>query len=101
MENKLSSKYIHIYMSISCVFIRLTGKALKLFPFALVMLFTVLFYFMPGNVISDIISEWQRSDVSDRFSVIRLYMGTTFLCTWAAVFFWNISALMSFCRERD
>ncbi|EEX4847170.1 hypothetical protein EAN85_003971 [Escherichia coli] len=78
MENKLSSKYIHIYMSISCVFIRLTGKALKLFPFALVMLFTVLFYFMPGNVISDIISEWQRSDVSDRFSVIRLYLGTTF-----------------------
>ncbi|EEZ2810465.1 hypothetical protein O9Y53_005204 [Escherichia coli] len=89
MENKLSSKYIHIYMSISCVFIRLTGKALKLFPFALVMLFTVLFYFMPGNVISDIISEWQRSDVSDRFSVIRLYLGTTFLCTWAAVFFWE------------
>ncbi|HAO1990419.1 TPA: hypothetical protein IHJ49_003965 [Escherichia coli] len=87
MENKLSSKYIHIYMSISCVFIRLTGKALKLFPFALVMLFTVLFYFMPGNVISDIISEWQRSDVSDRFSVIRLYLGTTFLCTWVAVFF--------------
>lgn len=45
MEKKLSSKYIHMYMSISCVFIRLTGKALKLFPFALVMLFTVLFYF--------------------------------------------------------
>ncbi|MBL6365278.1 hypothetical protein JNB48_27240 [Escherichia coli] len=86
MENKLSSKYIYIYMSISCVFIRLTGKALKLFPFALVMLFSVLFYFMPENVICDIISEWQRSDVSDRIRVIRLYLGTTFLCTWAAVF---------------
>lgn len=28
MEKKLSSKYIHIYMSISCVFIRLTGNRL-------------------------------------------------------------------------
>lgn len=100
MEKKLSSKNIHMYMSISCEFIRLTNKALKLFPFALVMLFTVLFYFMPENVISDIISEWQRSDVSDRIRVIRLYLEITFLCTWAAVFL-NVFALMSFCRERD
>ncbi|EET1465144.1 hypothetical protein FLN91_003541 [Escherichia coli] len=87
MEKKLSSKYIYMYMSISCVFIRLTGKALKLFPFALVMLFTVLFYFMPENVISDIISEWQRSDVSDRLRIIRLYLEMTFLCAVTAVFF--------------
>lgn len=100
MEKKLSSKYIYMYMSISCVFIRLTGKALKLFPFALVMLFTVLFYFMPENVISDIISEWQRSDVSDRLRIIRLYLEMTFLCALTAVFL-NFSALMSFCRERD
>ena len=32
MEKKLSSKYIHMYMSISRVFIRLTGNVLKLFP---------------------------------------------------------------------
>lgn len=44
MEKKLSSKYIHIYMSISLVLIRLISKTLKLFPFALVMVFTVLFY---------------------------------------------------------
>ncbi|ENB6812175.1 hypothetical protein ABCZ37_004298 [Salmonella enterica] len=87
MEKKLSSKYIHMYMSISCVFIRLTGKALKLFPFGLVMLFTVLFYFMPENVINDIISEWQRSDVSDRLRIIRLYLEITFLCAFMAVFF--------------
>lgn len=36
MEKKLSSKYIHMYMSISRVFIRLTGNVLKLFPFAMV-----------------------------------------------------------------
>ncbi len=35
MEKKLSSKYIHMYMSISRVFIRLTGNVLKLFPFAM------------------------------------------------------------------
>ncbi len=46
MEKKLSSKYIHIYMSISLALIRLISKTLKLFPFALVMVFhsVVLFY---------------------------------------------------------
>ncbi len=29
MEKKLSSKYIHMYMSISRVFIRLTGNVLR------------------------------------------------------------------------
>ncbi len=87
MEKKLSSKYIHIYMGISCVLIHLISKTLKLFPFALVMVFTVLFYFMPENVISDIIIEWQRSDVSDRLRIIRLYLKITFLCTLTAVFF--------------
>ncbi|CAD6103224.1 putative conjugative transfer protein [Escherichia coli] len=87
MKKKLSSKYIHIYMSISCVLIRLISKTLKLFPFALVMVFSVLFYFMPENVITDIISEWQISDVSDRLRIIRLYLETTFLCTLTAVFF--------------
>ncbi|HAO2057000.1 TPA: hypothetical protein IHJ75_004579 [Escherichia coli] len=87
MEKKLSSKYIYIYMSIFCVLIRLISKTLKLFPFALVMVFTVSFYFMPENVISDIISEWQRSDVSDRLRIIRLYLEITFLCALTAVFF--------------
>ncbi|ENP2200435.1 hypothetical protein ACDA27_004388 [Salmonella enterica] len=87
MEKKLSSKYIHNYMSISCVLIRLISKTLKLFPFALVMAFTMLFYFIPENIISDIISEWQRSDVSDRIRIIRLYLETTFLCALTAVFF--------------
>ncbi|EPB1416198.1 hypothetical protein [Escherichia coli] len=83
MEKKLSSKYIHIYMSISLVLIRLISKTLKLFPFALVMVFTVLFYFIPENVIS----EWQKSDVSDRLRIIRLCLEITFLCALTAVFF--------------
>ncbi|ELJ4034441.1 hypothetical protein QQW48_003926 [Escherichia coli] len=87
MEKKLISKYIHIYMSIYCVLIRLISKTLKLFPFALVMVFTVSFYFMPENVISDIISEWQGSDVSDRLRIIRLCLEITFLCAFTAVFF--------------
>ncbi|EOQ6416099.1 hypothetical protein CO747_RS24820 [Escherichia coli] len=87
MEKKLSSKYIHIYMSISLVLIRLISKTLKLFPFALVMVFIVLFYFIPENVISDIISEWQKSDVSDRLRIIRLCLEITFLCALTAVFF--------------
>ncbi|WP_252515861.1 hypothetical protein [Escherichia coli] len=99
MEKKLSSKYIHIYMSISLVLIRLISKTLKLFPFALVMVFTVLFYFIPENVIGDIISEWQKSDVSDRLRIIRLCLEITFLCALTAVFL-NFFALMSFCRER-
>lgn len=44
MEKKLSSKYIHMYMSISRVFIRLTGNVLKLFPFAMVICPVVWFY---------------------------------------------------------
>ncbi|MDA6934854.1 hypothetical protein OSL75_21770, partial [Escherichia coli] len=53
MEKKLSSKYIHMYMSISRVFIRLTGNVLKLFPFAMVICPVVWFYLCPEHIISD------------------------------------------------
>ncbi|HFP2287571.1 TPA: hypothetical protein ACHGTX_003897 [Escherichia coli] len=66
MEKKLSSKYIHMYMSISRVFIRLTGNVLKLFPFAMVICPVVWFYLCPEHIISDIVNDWQDADTLEK-----------------------------------
>ncbi|EOT7138059.1 hypothetical protein ACNEH3_005291 [Escherichia coli] len=100
MEKKLSSKYIHMYMSISCVFIRLTGKALKLFPFALVMLFTVLFY-LCLKMLSVTLSVNGREVMCQTGSELSGYIWEQLFYAPGRLFFWNVSALMSFCRERD
>ncbi|MCW3377939.1 hypothetical protein N5T04_27290 [Escherichia coli] len=97
MEKKLSSKYIHMYMSISCVFIRLTGKALKLFPFALVMLFTVLFY-LCLKMLSVTLSVNGREVMCQTDQSYQAISGNNFYAP-GRLFFWNVSALMSFCRK--
>ncbi len=73
MEKKLSSKYIHMYMSISRVFIRLTGNVLKLFPFAMVICPVVWFYLCPEHIISDIVNDWQDADTLEKILLVKLY----------------------------
>lgn len=71
MEKKLSSKYIHMYMSISRVFIRLTGNVLKLFPFAMVICPVVWFYLCPEHIISDIVNDWQDADTLEKILLVK------------------------------
>ncbi|MEH5488068.1 hypothetical protein PO520_20165, partial [Escherichia coli] len=79
MEKKLSSKYIHMYMSISRVFIRLTGNVLKLFPFAMVICPVVWFYLCPEHIISDIVNDWQDADTLEKILLVKLYLKTVLI----------------------
>ena len=85
MEKKLSSKYIHMYMSISRVFIRLTGNVLKLFPFAMVICPVVWFYFCPEHILSDIVNDWQDADTLEKILLVKLYLKTVLILTVVSV----------------
>lgn len=47
-------------------FIRLINETLKWLPFNLVMAPVIFFYFAPDSVITDVIYDWQRSDMSEK-----------------------------------
>ncbi|EDQ2186910.1 hypothetical protein GUO98_002791 [Salmonella enterica] len=82
----MNSKYPWSFMKICSVFIRLINETLKLFPFCLIIIPVILFYFTPDNILSDVIYEWQKSDVSERVFLVRIYLKTTFVCAFAAAF---------------
>ena len=77
MEKKLSSKYIHMYMSISRVFIRLT--------FAMVICPVVWFYLCPEHIISDIVNDWQDADTLEKILLVKLYLKTVLILTVVSV----------------
>ncbi|HAW0919519.1 TPA: hypothetical protein JLL04_005100 [Escherichia coli] len=67
-------------------FIRLINETLKCLPFNLVMAPAILFYFVPDSVLSEVIYEWQQSDMSGKIFLVRLYLKAAFVCAFAAVF---------------
>lgn len=86
MEKKTNSKFIHNFMNIFCVLIQLINDTLKLVPFGLVMGPVILFCFSPGDVPGAILHEWQKSAASEKVLLVLLYLKTTFVCVFMAVF---------------
>lgn len=86
MEKKTNSKFIHNFMNIFCVLIQLINDTLKLVPFGLVIGPVILFCFSPGDVPGAILHEWQKSAASEKVLLVLLYLKTTFVCVFMAVF---------------
>ncbi len=83
----MKNKYIHNFINVYYVLIHLINETLKWFPFNLVMTPAILFYFVPDSVLSEVIYEWQQSDMSGKMFLVRLYLKAAFVCAFAAVFF--------------
>ena len=62
----MDSKYIQQLRKISAVLLRLISRTLKLFPFGLVMVPVILFYFAPDSFLAEIIHEWKKADISEQ-----------------------------------
>lgn len=86
MEKKTNSKFIHNFMNMFCVLIQLINDTLKLVPFGLVMVPVILFCFSHGDVPGAILHEWQKSAASEKVLLVLLYLKTTFVCVFMAVF---------------
>ncbi|APJ80135.1 hypothetical protein [Escherichia coli] len=82
----INIKAIHKFMNISRVLIGLINETLRYFPLGLVTIFVVLFYFIPDGVLGDIIHEWQKTDVSGKIYIVRLWLKATLVCVFASVF---------------
>lgn len=82
----INIKAIHNFMNISRVVIGLTNEILRYFPLGLVMIFVVLFYFVPDGVLGDIIHEWQKTDVSGKIYIVRLWLKATLVYVFVTVF---------------
>ncbi|MBA1728725.1 hypothetical protein G9H33_27035, partial [Escherichia coli] len=54
----MDSKYIQHLRKIGAVLLRLISRTLNLFPFGLVMVPVILFYFAPDSFLAEIIHEW-------------------------------------------
>ena len=57
----MDSKYIQHLRKISAVLLRLISRTLKLFPFGLVIVPVILFYFAPDSFLAEIIHEDRKS----------------------------------------
>lgn len=92
MGKEMNNKYVCGVMNISRMLIGLINETLRYFPLGLVMIFVVLFYFVPDDVLGDIIHEWQKTDVSGTIYIVRLWLKTTLLCVFAAIFLKYLSS---------
>lgn len=79
----MDSKYY--LRKISTVLLRLISRTLKLFPFGLVMVPVILFYFAPDSFLAEILHEWKMADISEQVALVRLYLKVTFTCAFVAV----------------
>ena len=69
----MDSKYIQHLRKIGAVLLRLISRTLNLFPFGLVMVPVILFYFAPDSFLAEIIHEWKKAaDNSHRRAVFPL-----------------------------
>ncbi|EFE1684481.1 hypothetical protein LLF11_22425 [Escherichia coli] len=82
----MKNKYIHNFINVYYVLIHLMNETLKWFPFNLVMVSVILFYFAPDGILGENIHEWQKTDISGKIFLIRLYLEVTFVCVFAVVF---------------
>ncbi|EPM2062460.1 hypothetical protein ACTK7E_004224 [Escherichia coli] len=78
----MDSKYIQHLRKISAVLLRLISRTLKLFPFGLVIVPVILFYFAPDSFLAEIIHEWKNADISEQVTLVRLYLKVTFTCAF-------------------
>lgn len=49
------------------------------------MVFVILFYFVPDSVLCDIIHEWQKTDISGKICIVRLWLEATLICVFTSV----------------
>ncbi|STJ95921.1 putative conjugative transfer protein [Escherichia coli] len=86
----MDSKYIQHLRKISAVLLRLISRTLKLFPFGLVIVPVILFYFAPDSFLAEIIHEWKKADISEQVTLVRLSEGDIYmcvLCVFSIIFF--------------
>lgn len=81
----MDSKYIQHLRKIGAVLLRLISRTLNLFPFGLVMVPVILFYFAPDSFLAEIIHEWKKADISEQVTLVRLYVSASFKPSFASL----------------
>lgn len=66
----MDSKYIQHLRKIGAVLLRLISRTLNLFPFGLVMVPVILFYFAPDSFLAEIIHKWKKADSKRKLTAV-------------------------------
>ncbi|EAA8653150.1 TPA: hypothetical protein G9B75_004425 [Salmonella enterica] len=74
--------------------IQILNNSLKLFPFALLIFPLMAFYFLPEDILADIVNSWMEADMSGKISLLKLYPEVTFMLSLAS------SSLLFMCRGK-
>lgn len=70
------------------------NNSLKLFPFALLIFPLMVFYFLPEDILVDMVNSWMEADMSGKISLLKLYPEVTFMLSLAS------SSLLFMCRGK-
>ncbi|EBF4504082.1 hypothetical protein FH461_22620 [Salmonella enterica] len=62
------------------------NNSLKLFPFALLIFPLMVFYFLPEDILADMVNSWMKADMSGKISILKLYPEVTFMLSLASSF---------------
>ncbi|ECG8158349.1 hypothetical protein FNA12_20580 [Salmonella enterica] len=70
------------------------NNSLKLFPFALLIFPLMAFYFLPEDILADMVNSWMEADMSGKISLLKRYPEVTFMLSLAS------SSLLFMCRGK-
>lgn len=71
------------------------NNSLKLFPFALLIFPLMVFYFLPEDILADMVNSWMEADMSRKISILKLYPEVIFMLSLASSF------LLFMCRGKQ
>lgn len=71
------------------------NNSLKLFPFALLIFPLMVFYFLPEDILADMVNSWMEADMSGKISILKLYPEVIFMLSLASSF------LLFMCRGKQ
>lgn len=80
--NKL---FVFIAMAL-CWFLRVLTRSVKLMPAMLLASLAIALYFVPESLLSDVINTWNSGTTGDKIILIRLFLKSAYILSFAACF---------------
>lgn len=73
-----------VIWGVSVTVAQVLNNSVKLLPFALMMFPLMAFYFLPEDILADVVNSWMETGMSGKISLIKLYLEVAFMLSLAS-----------------
>lgn len=79
---------------------RLLSRSVKLMPVMLLVTLVMAFYFVPEQLLTDVINTWESTTTDEKIITVRLLLKSAFLLSFAACFLVELITYPQKCEHK-